>query len=64
MESLAVVVIFTVIQVTLIVVSDKYLIFDFYTNLALFICVLLSVMLIGSLVIYYSIPFNKEAESE
>ncbi len=64
MESLFVVLIFAVVSIAVYVLAEKYLVFDFFTNLVLFICILLLVMLIGSLVVYYVIPFKKEVEGE
>lgn len=64
MESLAVAAVFAVIQIVLIVVAEKYLTFGFFADIALLAASLTIVLIAGSGVIYYLVPFKGKTESE
>jgi antibiotic biosynthesis monooxygenase (ABM) superfamily enzyme len=64
MESLTVVAIFTGIQIALIVIAEKYLTFGFFVNLSLFVLSMLTVLIVGSVIIYYIVPLKNRAKNE
>jgi prepilin signal peptidase PulO-like enzyme (type II secretory pathway) len=63
MESLTVVAIFTSIQIALIVIAEKYLTFGFFANIALFVFLLLVVVIVGSVAIYFIVPFKGQPKN-
>ena len=58
MESLSLVAIFTVVQIGIIVVVEKYFAFEFFTGLAIFIVSLGLVISVCLVAIYYLVPFR------
>ena len=64
MESLSIIAIITLIQLGIIVVVEKFFMFMFFTNLTLFILLMALVISIGSVAIYYLVPFKGGAKNE
>lgn len=64
MESLSIVAIFSAIQIGTIFVVEKFFTFKFFTGLTLFILLLALVISIGSVVIYYIVPFKGGTKNE